>query len=179
VLIGAAEAGERRFRAPLPTILAFVGRHLGRLLRGRYRKYGNAAVGFGAPLSLREFTKKRHRDPISSLGSELMARVAAVVPVLPVPLVAAELAYARAPMPQAAICERIAERLAALGIRDDAAAATEEGVAHLRLRGLLDETEAGIARRPEAEAVINFYANSIAHLAARRRSKPRARAARS
>lgn len=167
VLIEAGRSGERRFRAPVPVILNFAFHHLWKRLRGRFGKFGMAAVGFGAPLSYAQFRAGREGAALEALGAELMDRVAAVSPVLPVPLVAAELLAARAPLSEAELTERVAARLGAAGLRGDwAAEAVAGGLAQLRLRRnrILEETDGRIAARPEERPLLEFYAASIAHL---------------
>lgn len=84
VLVRANSAGTRRFRAGAGEVLGFAGRILWQIVRRRFRGFGSAAAGFGAPISLRA-----HQGSIEDLGAKLMASIAAVVPVLPVPLIAA------------------------------------------------------------------------------------------
>ena len=85
ILLDAGKAGNRRFRPPLLPAALRLLRHLGQRVTGRFRKFGTATVSFGAPLSLREMA-----DPtdIPTLAETLMHRIAEVVPLLPVPLVA-------------------------------------------------------------------------------------------
>jgi glycerol-3-phosphate O-acyltransferase len=165
VLIEAKRKGERRFRASLPTILRFSFRHLRQRLRGRFHKFGTAAVGFGTPLSLTEFLMTRRRHSVAALGDELMDRVAAVMPVLPVPLVAAELLAAGEPLTEAALTEAVAKRLEAIGRDGGAKEAVAEGLARLRRRRMVLEDEAGVAANSAETAALGFYAASIVHLA--------------
>jgi glycerol-3-phosphate O-acyltransferase len=165
VLIEAHRKGERRFRASLPTILRFTSRHLRQRLSGRFHKFGTAAVGFGTPLSLTEFLNARRKRPVVALGDELMARVAAVMPVLPVPLVAAELLAAAGPLSEAALTEAVARRLEAIGRDGHAEEAVADGLARLRRRRMVLEDAAGFAANPTEAGALGFYAASIAHLA--------------
>lgn len=89
VLIGAAAAGVRRFRAPILSIIAFVGRHIWRALLGRFRRFGDAVVRFGEPVSLAKFSAGRQGDVTADLATHLMAEVTRNIPVLSVPLVSA------------------------------------------------------------------------------------------
>ena len=150
-LIAAGQEGHRNYASPVYTIFSFIGRHLRRAVTGRFKKYGAAGVGFGAPLSLTEFMKTRRKDPVSALGKELMKRVAVQVPLLPVPMVAQVLRHAKGPIPE--------DEIARLAPGD-----AEEGLAHLRMRGLLDEGPDGIAIKPGERPVFDYYANSISHL---------------
>jgi glycerol-3-phosphate O-acyltransferase len=68
----------------------FLLRTLWRRFRGRFKGFGTAAAAFGAPISLRAFMAQDNAT-VETLGERLMAEIATVVPVLPVPLVAAVL----------------------------------------------------------------------------------------
>lgn len=159
-LIAAQGDAERRFASPLTTVLRFLWRHFRRLVTGRFRKYGAAAVGFGAPLSLKAFLVTRHADPVAELADELMRRIAAEVPRLPVPLVSEAMLRAGGPLSEAQIAERVPD-------------GASEGLGNLRMRGLVVETPEGVAIRPGEEPLFAFYANSIAHHAAAPAAKPR------
>lgn len=148
VLVDAAAQGERRFRASVSQGLLFALRYLGRRMLGRVGRFGKAAVGFGAPLSLRAFLSDTHSDPIKAVGEELRARVEAVVPPLPVPLAARALLQANGPVLRVSF-----EREAA------------DGVTILLARGLVTEGPDGVVPRPEEAALLRYYANSVAHLA--------------
>lgn len=170
VLIGAARAGNRRFRVPPSRLVRVVLGHLLRQLTGRFKGFGTASVGFGRPVSLAEFLGDRQPTPqdTARLAREMMARIEAVMPVLPVPLVAGILLDA-APLPPGRIEIRVAARLAMLqarGIalpRRDAARVTADALELLGQRGLLVEEAGGLRPAPGAEAVLGFYAASIAH----------------
>ena len=83
--------------------LGFFFKHFWLRLRGQYHKFGYAAVSFGHPLSLTEFAKDREGDVTKPLGRELMRRIEAVVPVLPVPMVASIIEAAEKPISRAAL----------------------------------------------------------------------------
>jgi glycerol-3-phosphate O-acyltransferase len=84
ILTAAAAAGTRRFAAPPLRVLRFGAGVLWQMLRGRFAGFGTAAAGFGAPISLRDFDGNTEQ-----LGAHLMAQIGAVVPVVPVNLIAA------------------------------------------------------------------------------------------
>jgi glycerol-3-phosphate O-acyltransferase len=159
VLIAAQGDAAKRFASPVTTIARFLWRHLRRLLTGRFRKYGQAGVGFGAPLSLTRFLEARHADPVAALGLELMRRIAAEVPRLPVARVAEALREAGGAIPEARLHEMLGP-------------AAADGLRELRLRGLIVETEEGLAPKPGEGALFDFYANSIAHLTDAPAAKP-------
>ncbi len=163
-LIAANKAGERRFRAPLATLVDFTWRHLKQRITGRFRRYGHAAVGFGAPLSLTEFLADGPNDAISALGDTLMDRVRAVMPVLPVPLVAEQLLAAKGPLKRKTIETRVRKRLSQLAVQKEADQIVAEGLESLLRRDMVIETDQGIAANPEKGEFLTFYAASISHL---------------
>ncbi len=170
VLIGAAQAGNRRFRVPPSKLVGAVLKHLMQRVTGSFDGFGTASVGFGRPLSLVEFLQGRPADiaATKAVASELMHRVEEVMPVLPVPLVAGILLN-RSPLPPERIEARVAGRLAALkahGValpRRDAARITEDALGLLRSRGLVVEGGEGISPAPGSEPILTFYAASVSH----------------
>ncbi|MBE0552178.1 MAG: 1-acyl-sn-glycerol-3-phosphate acyltransferase, partial [Rhodobacteraceae bacterium] len=91
VLVAAAAAGNRQFRSRPVATTMFALRVLWKILRRRFPGFGTAAAGFGAPVSLRAFHAQAPGAPVEALAARLMAEIAQVVPVTPVPLVAAAL----------------------------------------------------------------------------------------
>lgn len=86
ILTTAATAGTRRFRIRPFAVLRIGLAVFWQMLRGRFAGFGTAAAGFGAPISLRGFAGSPEQ-----LGAHLMEKIAAVVPVVPVNLIAAAL----------------------------------------------------------------------------------------
>jgi glycerol-3-phosphate O-acyltransferase len=131
--------------------------------RRRSRGFGTAAAGFGAPVSLSAWIADHGRD-VEALGRDLMARIAAVVPVLPVPLVAHALAsgvrdrdelHARV----AGMVARLTAAGAVLKLPPQGVdRAVDEGLAPLLARGIVDAALMPVpARRP----LLDFYAAAI------------------
>ncbi|MFN3645666.1 MAG: 1-acyl-sn-glycerol-3-phosphate acyltransferase [Gemmobacter sp.] len=89
ILVTADAAGVRRFKARLSLVMLHVARMLWRRLWGRWNGFGQAAVSFGRPVPLAPLLEADPGLGPEALGVRLMAAVRAVVPVLPVPLVAA------------------------------------------------------------------------------------------
>jgi len=172
---------QHRFNA-LVLLTAFV-RHIALAIRGRWYRFGYACVSFGAPLSLRQYVTERGIDfrtldqparfaEVERLADVLMGKVGAVVPVLPVALVATVLRDAGAPLSLLELKARVltvAQRLAASGShvhipRGDQDYAIEVGLRMLRLRHLVEEVD-GLYRVKSGELpLLNYYANSIVHL---------------
>ena len=169
VLLEAARRGERRFRARLPVILGFVARTAWQKLRGRFQRFGYAAVSFGAPLSLTQAMADEQGLSVDRLATVLMARIRSAVPVLPVPLVAALIREAGAPLPEDSLIARATEavaRLQAAGLHvhlpDDAPEkAVAEGLAALSVRGIILNTAAGWHTAAGEEAALAYYAASV------------------
>ena len=162
VLVEAAEAGTRRFRnSPFRTALHAV-RYLWARFRGRTKGFGTAAAGFGAPVSLRDHLAAG--ATVEALGERLMAAIAAVVPVLPVPLVAKALGDGAASREELlARIEALVARLAAAGAvlklpPQGLGAALEEGLTPLIRRGLVTEALQPVATEAK---LLRFYAASV------------------
>jgi glycerol-3-phosphate O-acyltransferase len=159
ILVEAAAAGDRQYRAPVSTAIGFGARFVWRRLTGKAMPFGRAGVAFGAPLSLREVRAGRRRHAAAEIAGTLMGRIRAAVPVLPVPAVAAALDAAGGPVPRGELAGRVA---ALIGASADAAGTAEAGLAHLLRRRIVTEGPAGIAAAPGQAALLAFYARSVA-----------------
>jgi glycerol-3-phosphate O-acyltransferase len=162
VLIEAASAGTRRFRMQPLKVAIHALRLLWNRMRGRFKGFGTAAAGFGAPLSLRAFLAGG--GDVEALGARLMAAVAQVVPVLPVPLVARALGTGAASREELRTrVEALVARLAAAGSvlklpPQGIDAALAEGLGQLIARGLVTDGLQPVAGEGE---VLAFYAASV------------------
>jgi glycerol-3-phosphate O-acyltransferase len=170
--------------AALRNLLAFSARQAGLRLGGRWHRFGYACVNFGEPLSLRAWLAGRGVDPrplpreerfacVEALGGELMRRIGAVVPVVPVALVATVML--REPQRHFTELELAAEALALLREleargacvylpRHDVGYALGVGLRMLRLRRLVVERDGLLSPAPGEEPVVGYYARSIEHL---------------
>lgn len=168
VLLSAARKGQRNFAFSLPRALRYVGRQAWRRLTGRLYRNGYAAVSFGPPLSLRSFLEQPREDPGAALGAALMARIRAIVPILPVPLVASIL-LEHPQIRRAELIERAKGRiriLSELGAhihlpRGDLAYEVEVGLRMLTLRRIAVETGAMISANPDDADILAYYAASV------------------
>jgi glycerol-3-phosphate O-acyltransferase len=154
------------------------------MVRSEWRRFGYACVNFGSPLSMRDYCGKRgidfqklsgdaRKQAMATLGSELMQAVGRVVPVVPVALMAsvfrAHPEGAFSELELKAEVERLLERLEARGARvyvprGDLDYALTVGLRMLRLRHLVEEKDGVFSSNPAEEALLGYYANSIAHL---------------
>jgi len=170
VLIEAHEKGTHRYRFSLYPIYRYVKRQIWHRLTGRFHRYGYAAVSFGDPLSLTDFLAQERSDPPAELGAELMTRIAAVMPVTPVPLVCFGLAQGhRTRQSLRAFVGQAVTQAQNTGItihipRDDLDYTVEAGLRALIERRLLTETADTLTLAPKGESLTAFYAASVAHL---------------
>lgn len=162
VLVKAARTGARRFRNQPLWVAWHALRFAWARFRGRRTGFGTAAAGFGAPVSLREHLGAG--GSVEALGERLMAAIAAVVPVLPVPLVARALGEG------AASREELGARVEAMVAQLRAAGAVlklppmggtsvlDEGLEPLIRRGLVSADLKPVAAE---RALLDFYAASV------------------
>jgi glycerol-3-phosphate O-acyltransferase len=167
------------------TTLRFALRNLGLMLRSRWHRFGYACVNFGSPVSMRHYLGERNLDlrhlskeerseHLQRLGAELMADIGAVIPVLPVPLVASVLIGSAGPLSELELkarAHRLMTDLETAGAhvyipRRDQDYAIVAGLRMLTQRHLVDEKDGLFAVKPEEMHVLRYYANSIAHLTA-------------
>ena len=164
VLTAAAQSKERRFRVNPLKALGFALLVVPRLVFGRFKGFGTAAAGFGAPISLRTFMAAVPDAAPEALGERLMAAIARVVPVVPVPLVAAALQDGAGG--RDGVTERTAAlvaQLTALGAEiriapQGIAATVQEGLAALIARGILTADLRPVAAQRH---ILQFYAASV------------------
>lgn len=161
-----------RFRITAFSALRYFGGLVWLWMTGRLYRFGYACVSFGTPLSLAEFLRGTHDDPVSELGEELRERIGQVIPVLPVSLVARALLKSDGPISLIdlrIVVEAELEDLHARGAhrhlpRGDPDYALEVGLRMLVLRRIVSN-EAGMLTVVMAERpILTYYANAIAHL---------------
>ena len=162
LLIAAAETGNRRFR-PRILRLAWDTMRIGWARgMGRLHLYGTAGASFGPPLSLRDHLAGG--GDVEGLGARLMQAITRVVPVLPVPLVAAVLAEGG--VTRADIEARVAAMIARLGAAgavvklppQGVALTVSEGLAPLIARGIVGDDLQPVAAKA---AFLAFYAAPV------------------
>lgn len=167
-LIAADKADERRFRPPFFNVMRRVSRHFWLRITGRFRGFGTASVSFGAPLKLSEFISVEHANLTNAIAVELMQRIADVIPVLGVPLVA-RIVEQEGPITRLDLQKRVTELVRFLTERDlpaphhSPASTVEDAVSRMIARKLLHETDDGIFVTDIGRDILRYYAQSIAH----------------
>lgn len=165
VLVEAAQTAARRYRNRPLRSAVHMARFLLARLTGRSKGFGTAAAAFGIPVSLRAHLAAGLTA--TDLGTRLMAAIGAVVPVLPVPLVARALGDGAESL--AVLEARIAAlvgRLTAAGAvlklpPEGMAAVLEQGLEPLRRRGLVDARLQPVTRQ---RPLLAFYAAAVPDL---------------
>ena len=162
----------------------FVLHNLLLMVRSEWRRFGYACANFGSPVSMREYCRRHNldfqklsgdarRQAMAQLGSELMQAVGRVVPVVPVALMASVFrdhpGRSFSELELKAEVGRLLQRLTAANARvyvprGDLDYALTVGLRMLRLRHLVDEKDGVFAASASEEALLAYYANSIAHL---------------
>jgi len=162
----------------------FMLHNLRLLFKSEWRRFGYACVNFGSPVSMRSYCAERgidfqklagddRRREMGALGTHLMSAVGAIVPVVPVPLMATlfvqhpEKAFSEFELKSAV--ESLLERLEALGAhvyipRKDLDYALSVGLRMLTLRHLVTNDDGLYSARADEMHVLRYYANSIAHM---------------
>ncbi len=155
---------------------------LGRL-RGRPESMGYAAAGFGMPVSAREWCQARQVDPRRLEQRErmrlsrcfvghLMERIAEVVPILPVPMVAWLLLHApERSWTREALQQAYREAVDALDARPsppyiphrDPVYAIDVAVGLMRERGAVRDSADGFQAVTAETRLLQYYANAVAH----------------
>ena len=169
ILMAADAAGTRRFRARISVVAGFFMKQLWLRLSGRFHRFGYAAVSFGPAVSLRDHVAKTGSPEAEQLASELMARIAQIVPVLPVPVLASVM-QDRAAIPAADLPSLMQEQVDLMQSahvhmpRDDISYAAEIALKHLSERRILRVESDQIVVDEAQRFALRYYANSIEHL---------------
>jgi len=155
-----------------------------RFVAGRLKRYGRAAVNFGPPLSLRSWLAAQATDVLAlpreerlphvqRLADDAMERVRSVVPVTAVSLAsAALLSFERHVVTLPELLARMSElrdrllEVNAKVVRADRSIETtwENARRMFRMRRIVLVTGASVAIMPRQRPLLEYYANSIAHL---------------
>ena len=170
--------------AQLLTVTSYLAGNALRLVTGRLKRYGRAAVNFGTPVSLRgwlatappgllDWPKERRLPELDRLAREMLERIGAVIPVTPVPLAAAALlSFEQTAIPRTAVLERMDQlrdrlhHVNAKVVRGEAHIADiwDRAWRMLRMRRLVVAEGDTLVVLPRGRPLLEYYANSIAHL---------------
>lgn len=183
-------------------VVHYVAMNLLRLLTGNLRRYGRVAVNFGAPVSLARWLAEADKRPdgpsdagvgllalpkdrrlpiVERLAAELMDRVAAIMPVTPVPLVAAALlSFDETAVRRDALLDRLDEyrdHLRDTGAKLLKSARPVETMLDrawrmLKMRRLVVREGDCYIILPRHRPLLEYYANSIRHLLPGRERAP-------
>jgi glycerol-3-phosphate O-acyltransferase len=178
------DSSRRQPGSPFVNAARFAFKNLWLMVRSEWHRFGYACVNFGTPVSAREYLSRRGLDlrrlskeeryaQVEIFGRELMAAIAAVVPVVPVSLVAT--AFVRDPARGWSELElkgevlRLLQQLEAAGAhvyvpRKDQDYAIGVGLRMLTLRRLVADEGGNYRVAPGETPMLDYYASSIAHL---------------
>lgn len=165
-------------------LLGFVRYLIWRKLTGRWHGYGVACANFAEPLSLKQWVKDHKIEfaklsqqaffqAVEKLAIDIMTRVAAVIPVLGVPLVSTIILEADTGLSEAQLKEKTRALASAIerngGRIELGKHGPDEGINKalkmLEGRRLIERADNDELRVVDAEIpMLQYYANSIAHL---------------
>ncbi|MDA5095260.1 1-acyl-sn-glycerol-3-phosphate acyltransferase [Aliiroseovarius sp. KMU-50] len=171
VLVAANVKGVRKFGLRFKYVAHHVGTHLWQRITRRFHRFGYASVSFGSPVSLKSFMSENDKKVPERLAQDLMGRIRAVVPVLPVPVVAAVM-LEKDSHSRDEVADRFQTLVAGMEAhgahvhmpRNDLDYAVEVGLRLLAMRKLIVEEGGRYRVNTSDRAILAFYANSIAHL---------------
>ncbi|MBV7377756.1 1-acyl-sn-glycerol-3-phosphate acyltransferase [Maritimibacter dapengensis] len=174
MLIGAGETGVRRFRLRAFDVVRHVMGHVILRITGRFKRFGYASVSVGEPLSLSDFLAANPdvaHNPTVPLARRMMARIRAVVPVLPVPVVAA-LFVKHGAMNRNEVAGRFHSLVHDMRVRgaqihmprSPRVDPVEQGIELLLVRRVLVADGPHLRVNEEERGILRYYARSIAHL---------------
>ena len=150
------------------TVVNGLAAHLWSRVTRRFKGFGVASVGFGTPLELSAFAQTSKGDLTDAVATELMARIAGVVPVLSTPIVAHALVSDEL-TDRAALRDRVAMRLELLKSRKmplprrPPETIVSDALIRFGERGLVTVDGDTIRVTDAGHDVLAFYGASIAH----------------
>jgi glycerol-3-phosphate O-acyltransferase len=167
----------------LSTVVAYLFLNAVRFLTGNLKRYGRVAVNFGTPVSLRGWLRERpgtltlekadRLARMQALAQEMMTHITEIMPVTPVPLVAAALlSFRQSVVRRADLLDRIEEyrsHLAEHGRKlvhpeRDAEAVLQRAWRMFSMRRIVAREGLAYVIFPKQRPLLEYYANSIAHL---------------
>ncbi|HUF18623.1 MAG TPA: 1-acyl-sn-glycerol-3-phosphate acyltransferase [Thermoanaerobaculia bacterium] len=161
----------------LGTSFDFLFRNFFRSLRGRFKRYGYAAVSFGEPILVDDVIREDHalvadtfdeRKPaMKRLAGRIMESISAALPVTPVPVVASVFAASGGALSESEVIQavrefrtRVSDRVWLTG-EQTAEEIWEAAKRLLLLRHLIEERSAGWCWNPDEILLRDYYANAL------------------
>jgi glycerol-3-phosphate O-acyltransferase len=177
------EAAKRSSWFVIRTTAGFVWRSLVLMALSRWQKFGYACVSFGNHLSARNYCNARNLNfammgraerfgAVEELANQLVADIEKLVPILPVPLVAAVMLNCRERWLSAIevesaarkYIERLEQEQAPVYIPDDnRVESILYALETLTLRRFVEQSEGCYRAAAENIEVLQYYANSLQH----------------
>lgn len=164
------------------TTAGFALRNFGQMFTGRWHRFGYACVNFGTPLSMRRYCRERELRPaefsrvdrfvvVGEVADELMAALSSIIPVVPVSVVATvfqDASRAQTELEIKAAAQSLMADLESRGVRiyiprQDREYSIDVGLRMLTLRHIVEEHDGLYSVVPEEQALLAYYANSMAH----------------
>lgn len=167
-LIAADQSGKRRFRPPLWNVARRVARHFWLRLTRRFHGFGTASVSFGEPLKLSKFIATEDGDMTKAVAGALMQRIANVIPVLSVPLVA-RIVLEEGPILRSDLEDRVSALLRFLTDRQlpvpsgHPSVIVADALSRMAARKLIDDIDDHVEVTDLGRQILIYYANSISH----------------
>lgn len=180
----AANPPRNKLGHALKTGARLVGSNLLLMLRGKWYRLGYACVNFGTPVSTRAYlcehsiqlsrrSESERHQAVARFAQLLMERIGALVPVIPVALIATVFAQNRgsrlSELEVKSHTLRLIEHLIARGAhlyipRRDHDYMISAGLRMLLLRRIVTQQNGLLSTTPSEQPILSYYANSIAHL---------------
>ncbi|MGJ8585316.1 MAG: 1-acyl-sn-glycerol-3-phosphate acyltransferase [Marinosulfonomonas sp.] len=172
VLLSTSKGKVRKFKFRWRDAFRYVVKHLYQRATGRFVQFGNAAVGFGEPLSLAAFVDGKTGDQTKAIGRALMTRIKTAVPALPVPMVSHCVLTRDAPLSRQDLVQEVLDLSEVLRRQgscvtfsgEAAEKETEGAINHLLMRQVLRESENGISVVEDQVHLLTYYAEAIGQL---------------
>jgi len=179
-----SEGGARPSRvSQMADVSRFILWNIGRLLTGRWKRYGRAAVVVGNPIPLEpwfdrepglfDLPRQERLAKLQEFTDGVMDRIGQLIPVTPVALACAAIqSFDSDFIPRDRLLERMEEMRDALVELNGRVVRADRNVEDtfdrawrmLRMRRMLAASGTGYAVLPHSQPLVSYYANSIAHL---------------
>lgn len=166
VLIAADQRGDRRFGGKVSVVFKFVLRKVWLRVTGRFLRFGQAAVAFGEPVSVKTYGSNPNPE---KLAQDLMAEIAGIMPVMEISLMCRVFLMADGPLNQKALEGAVIKVMAQCNgpapivHNDKVEDLVTRACANLGQRNIIVQDQGRWSLNSDAKDVAAFYSNSIAH----------------